>query len=146
VLAVFALVCAACRDDHVVLAYHPTAGATYTYDVHVESSSSSTFPGHNSSPRDVADLQVRQRVLDANGQTIRVEVTLGRVGVGERAFVMRFDRAAQLTAVESVEGIPAEEEPHEEVRQEDRANRLAVEPAVRRPGKHAEYEKGRSHP
>jgi hypothetical protein len=47
-------------------------------------------------------------VLDAGGDTTRIEVTLDRPGVGARTFVMRFDRAAQLTAVESVEGIPAE--------------------------------------
>jgi hypothetical protein len=106
-LAVFAMLCTACRDDRVVLAYHPTTGASYTYAVHVESSSSSTFPGRSATPRDEADLVVRQRVLDASGDNIRVEVALDRVGVGERKFVMRFDRAAQLTAVESVEGIPA---------------------------------------
>jgi hypothetical protein len=108
VVAGFALLCTACRDDRVVVTYDPSAGATYTYTVHIESTSTSTFPGRNATPRDVADLQVRQRVLDTNGDTIRVEVTLDRVGVGERTFVMRFDRAAQLTAVESVEGIPAE--------------------------------------
>jgi hypothetical protein len=47
-------------------------------------------------------------VLDAADGTTRVEVQLERSGGGKRTFIMRFDRAAQLTAVESVEGIPAE--------------------------------------
>jgi hypothetical protein len=70
VVAGFALLCTACRDDRVVVTYDPSAGATYTYTVHIESTSTSTFPGRNATPRDVADLQVRQRVLDTNGDTI----------------------------------------------------------------------------
>jgi hypothetical protein len=34
-----------------------------------------------------------------------VEVVLSRPGLGERTYVMRFDRAAQLTKVETVEGL-----------------------------------------
>src|SRR5205085_12067235 len=55
-----------------------------------------------------ADFTASHRVLDAHNGTTRVEVRLERQGGGERTFIMRFDRAAQLTAVESVEGIPAE--------------------------------------
>jgi hypothetical protein len=102
----FALACTACRDDRVLLSFHPPTGASYTYAVHVQSTSTSTFAGRSTSPHDEADLAVQQRVLDAKDGTTRVQVMLGREGVGERTFVMRFDRAAQLTAVESVEGIP----------------------------------------
>src|SRR5204862_2326468 len=77
---------------------------------HVVSSSTTALAGQavKSSPPSSADLTARQQVLDARGGTTRVEVQLSRDGIGARAFVMRFDRAAQLTAVESVEGIPAE--------------------------------------
>jgi hypothetical protein len=46
-------------------------------------------------------------VLDVSGDVVRVRVVLERAGSGARTYVMRFDRAAQLTEVESVEGIPA---------------------------------------
>ena len=106
---VVALVSAGCRDDQVTIAYQPAPGTTFTYAIHVVSSTTTVLPDRTvtRSP-DVADLTARQRVLDAKDNTTRVEVTLARVGIGERTFVMRFDRAAQLTAVESVEGIPAE--------------------------------------
>ena len=103
-------VIAGCGDDHVTIAYRPPAGSTFTYAIHVESSTITSLPGRAGEPAAAvpADLIAHQRVLDAREGTTRVEVTLEREGIGRRTFVMRFDRAAQLTAVESVEGIPAE--------------------------------------
>ncbi|MEY2433399.1 MAG: hypothetical protein QOC92_3124 [Acidimicrobiaceae bacterium] len=110
VLAVVTVILASgCRDDHVTLAYHPVRGTTFAYAIHVVSSTTTALPDRTvRGAPDVADLTARQRVLDADNSTTRVEVGLARAGIGERKFVMRFDRAAQLTAVESVEGIPAE--------------------------------------
>jgi hypothetical protein len=106
-----ALATAGCRDDHVTIAYQPRPGATFAYAIHVVSSTTSSFTDRPLSPApgaSPADFTARHRVLDAGNGTTRVEVRLAREGVGERTFIMRFDRAAQLTAVESVEGIPAE--------------------------------------
>ena len=111
-LAVIAvvLVAASCRDDHVTIVFRPKPGAELDYDIHVVTSSVTRLTGQatKTSPSTSADLTARQRVLDLNGDTTRVQVELSRVGIGTRTFIMRFDRAAQLTAVESVEGIPAE--------------------------------------
>jgi hypothetical protein len=108
-VALVALLTSGCRDDRVTISYHPAPGSALTYSIHVESASTTSLPNRTvtRSP-DVADLTTRQRVLDARGGTTRVEVTLARAGIGERTFVMRFDRAAQLIAVDSVEGIPTE--------------------------------------
>ena len=110
VVAIAVLVASSCRDDHVTIAFDPNPGTVLDYHVHVVSSSTTALEGQavKSSPPSAADLTARQRVLDAHGETTRVEVELSRVGTGTRTFVMRFDRAAQLTAVESVEGIPAD--------------------------------------
>jgi len=110
VAAIAILVASSCRDDHVKIVFDPRPGTVLAYDIHVVSSSTTTLAGQDpkSSSSPPADLTARQRVLDANGGTTRVEVDLERAGIGARTFVMRFDRAAQLTAVESVEGIPAE--------------------------------------
>jgi hypothetical protein len=109
-VATLALVATACQDDHVTIAYHPEPGAQFTYAIHVVSSTTTALPGRTVSqpPAVPADITAHQRVLDAADGTTRVEVVLSREGIGTRTFVMRFDRAAQLTAVESVEGIPAE--------------------------------------
>jgi hypothetical protein len=108
--AVVALVTSGCRDDHVTIAYRPRPGATFAYAIHVLSRTTSAYPDRSISqpPAVPADITARHRVLDARDGTTRVEVQLAREGLGERTFVMRFDRAAQLSAVESVEGIPAE--------------------------------------
>jgi hypothetical protein len=108
--AVVALVTTGCRDDHVTIAYQPRPGATFAYAIHVVSSTTSAYPDRPISQPPVvpADITARHRVIDAQDGTARVEVQLAREGLGQRTFVMRFDRAAQLTAVESVEGIPAE--------------------------------------
>lgn len=109
VIAIVTLLASACRDDHVTLAYRPAPGSTFTYAIHVDSSSTTSLPNRAANPiANAADLTAQQRVIDASGDTTRVEVKLTREGIGTRTFVMRFDRAAQLIAVESVEGIPAE--------------------------------------
>jgi hypothetical protein len=110
-IAVVAMVTSGCKDDHVTIAYQPRPGAAFTYAIHVASTTSNSFPDRPATlPAGLvrADFTARHRVLDAQHGTTRVEVRLAREGLGERTFVMRFDRAAQLTAVESVEGIPAE--------------------------------------
>jgi hypothetical protein len=100
---------AACKDDRVNIAFRPSAGATYVYDAKVTSSTVSQLPGQEPrSSRDEATLNSTLRVIDASGATTRVEVVVSRPGTGSRSYVMRFDRAAQLTNVESVEGIPSD--------------------------------------
>jgi hypothetical protein len=108
---VVALATTGCRDDHVTIAYRPRPGSTFAYAIHVASSTTNSFADRPSSPPQgvvPADFTAQHRVLDAGKDTTRVEVRLARERGGERTFIMRFDRAAQLTAVESVEGIPAE--------------------------------------
>ena len=104
------LVTSSCRDDHVTIVFHPKPDTVLAYDIHVESSSTTALAGQP--PRTThpasAELTAHQRVLDVKDGITRIEVDLSRVGTGSRTFIMRFDRAAQLTAVESVEGIPAE--------------------------------------
>lgn len=104
------VIASGCRDDHVTIVFRPAPGAVLDYAINVETSSvtSLTDQPTKTSPPSSADLTARQRVLDLKGDTARVQVELSRVGIGSRTFIMRFDRAAQLTAVESVEGIPAE--------------------------------------
>jgi hypothetical protein len=97
---------AGCRDDQVTLSFHPKANATYDYEATVVSSTETVLPDRPSSTSDGrAVLRARHRVLTTDGGQAEVEVVLSRPGIGERTYVMRFDRAAQLTKVETVEGI-----------------------------------------
>ena len=79
------------------------------YETVVESVTVTDLPGGPPiTETDQTRLVTHQRVLDVSDEGVRVEVALTRPGIGTRTFVVLFDRAGQLTAVEQVEGIPAE--------------------------------------
>ena len=100
---------AACDDDTVLLTFRPEVGSTYAYEVEVDSVVTRTLEGEQPSVRrEEAIFEARHTVLDAGQDGVRVEVVLQRAGSGSRTFVVRYDRAAQLQAVESIEGIEAE--------------------------------------
>jgi hypothetical protein len=101
-----ALVLGGCRDDTVTLSYRPAPDATFDYEATVVSSTTTALPGQPvTTDRGRAVLRAHHRVLTTDAGQADVEVVLSRPGIGERSFVMRFDRAAQLTHVDSVEGI-----------------------------------------
>lgn len=97
-------------DGRVTLAFRPAEGTELRYVTAVASTTTAEGlePCQGSETRtDRTTLDTTQVVLDRDDGAVRVEVALTRRGIGTRTFVVRFDRAAQLTAVESVEGIPA---------------------------------------
>ena len=97
---------AGCRDEGVLLTFRPEVGTTYRYEVVVRSSATRRVEG---GPPDVereeARFDARHTVVDADDGGIRVEIELRRAGSASRTYVVRYDRAAQLEAVESIEGI-----------------------------------------
>jgi hypothetical protein len=98
----------ACRPDTVQVAFRPPVGARYRYQVDVTKVRTIQL-GSDGPQRTVDDarLEANETVLASGPEGIRVQVELRRVGSPPRAFVVLFDRAAQLTAVESIEGLPA---------------------------------------
>jgi hypothetical protein len=96
-------------DGRVVVDFDPAVGTVLEYRTEVDSTTTADLPCQDTPPRsDHATLEARHEVLSSDGDGVRVEVELARRGIGTRSFVVRFDRAAQLTAVEEVEGVPAE--------------------------------------
>jgi hypothetical protein len=108
VLALAGMVAAAgCKDDHVRLGYRPAVGSSATYRVRVDSHVARVVadqPVQRTSEETV--VETTHRVLSASGSGVRVRVVIGQPGAPRRTFVVRFDRAAQLQAVEQVEGVP----------------------------------------
>jgi len=98
----------ACRPDTVQVAFRPPVGARYRYQVDVTKVRTIQL-GSDAPQRTVDDARIEadEMVLTSGPQGIRVQVELRRVGSTPRLFVVRFDRAAQLTAVETIEGLPA---------------------------------------
>jgi len=98
-----------CRDNTVTLGFRPAVDAVYRYDVTSESTSTTELSGEApAEDRDRVVVHAAQRVLETSQDGSRVSVTLTVGGVGSQDVVVQLDRAAQLTAIETVEGIPAE--------------------------------------
>jgi hypothetical protein len=96
-------------DGRVVVRFEPPVGAVFEYRTDVDATTTADLPCEDSPARsDHATIESHHEVLSSDADGVRVEVELSREGVGTRTFVVRFDRAAQLTAVEQVEGVPAE--------------------------------------
>lgn len=100
---------AGCAGHTVAVAFRPAAGARYSYEVKVTSAATTRIPGE--ADRDTADsfvLIAHHRVLNTDASGSRVEVRLAAAGREPRTFVVRLDRAAQLTEVQRIEGLPAQ--------------------------------------
>jgi hypothetical protein len=97
-----------CGDDTVRIAFQPPAGARYAYRVEVESTTVTAVEGTAPVRRhEKFVLRAAHHVLTADGDSSRVEVRLRDAEGVSRRFVVRLDRAGQLTEVQRIEGIPA---------------------------------------
>ena len=100
----------ACSDDKAVhVGFRPEAGATYRYEIKVQSVTTTEL-GDEAPDRavDEVTLESRDTVLSAAPEEIKVQVQLRRAGSPDRTFRVRFDRAAQLAGVDAVDGLPPE--------------------------------------
>jgi hypothetical protein len=107
-LATVTLGLGACREDTVRFAYQPRPGDRYEYRVEVRAAAMARVgdePPRRTEANDV--FEARHSVLEAGPGASRVEVRLNQPGGQPRTFVVRLDRAAQLTEVQSIEGLPA---------------------------------------
>jgi hypothetical protein len=96
---------ASCREHTVAVTFRPEIDATYRYEVTVTSRSETRLQGEEPDVReDRVVLQSQHTVLEAGPSGVLVRVVLAQEGTVPRAFVVRFDRAAQLESVEAVEG------------------------------------------
>ena len=103
------LVLPACAPGTVQIAFTPEEGATYRYEIEVESSTTTLVEGQDPSQSSNSfTLEARHEVekTDPDGTQVRVRLASG--GNEPRELLVRLDRAAQLTEVIQVEGLPAE--------------------------------------
>ena len=99
--------CSNGSDEKVEVAFRPAVGAVYRYEVKVQSTTETRL-GSDPAERTVDEtvLETTATVLAATADEVRVRVQLRRPGSPDRHFIVLFDRAAQLSGVESVEGLP----------------------------------------
>ena len=107
VLSPVALASRCSSEDKVQVAFRPKVGDTFRYELKVRSVTETRL-GTAAPERtvDEAVLEATDTVLEAGPEEVRVQVVLRRSGSPDRSFVVRFDRAAQLSGVETVEGLP----------------------------------------
>jgi hypothetical protein len=109
VVAVTALVFAACDDPAVRVSYRPKVGTQTVYELRVTTTLQKRLVGEPPEDRhDSFVLESSQRVRRAEpGADTQVAVRLSGAGQKTRDFIVRLDRAGQLATVESVEGVPS---------------------------------------
>lgn len=97
----------ACKKESVHVGFRPAAGATYRYEITVHSVTT-TVLGDQPPDRAVDDvtLQSTETVVSSGPDAVHVQVVLHRAGSADRTFQVRFDRAAQLSGVDAVDGLP----------------------------------------
>ena len=97
-----------CRDDTVRLTFLPSPGDRSTYRIEVRAVTVTTV-GEEHPRRAVAEtvLEAGHVVLDSGPGATRMQVRLSEQGGPASTFVIRLDRAAQLTEVQRIEGLPA---------------------------------------
>ncbi len=99
----------ACQKESVHVGYRPEAGATYRYEIKVQSVIT-TAMGDDLPERSVDEvtLESQDTVLSSSPEEVRVQVVLRRAGSPDRTFRVRFDRGARLAGVDEVDGLPPE--------------------------------------
>ena len=99
----------ACEKESVHVGFRPEAGASYRYEIKVQSVTT-TVLGDEAPERavDEVTLESLDTVLAAAPEEVRVQVVLRRAGSPDRTFHVRFDRGHQLAGVDLVDGLPPE--------------------------------------
>ena len=97
----------ACDKESVHVGFRPEAGASYRYEIKVQSVTT-TVLGDEAPERSVDEvtLESQDTVLSAAPEEARVKVQLRRVGSPVRTFQVRFDRGGRLAGVDAVDGLP----------------------------------------
>lgn len=108
-LAVVALsVLAACEPHTVRLSFQPSVGDELRFRSEVTTEVRRTLEGEVQEVTDTAVLDATERVVAVDDAGIRVEVAVSRDGSAARTFDVRLDETSHLTAIDLIEGVPAE--------------------------------------
>ena len=108
-VALASLALAACGTGTVEIAFRPEEGAVYRYVIDVESTTTTKVEGEDDRrSANTFSLQAKHEVQSTDREGSEVKVTLSAGGGEARELLVRLDRAAQLTEVVQVEGLPAE--------------------------------------
>lgn len=110
VLAVLAVlvVIAGCEPHTVVIRFEPAVGDGYRFRSDISTHVVRTIDEETTVEDADSVLDATEVVTEVDEDEITVAVTLERDGATRRAYEVRFDRGDRLTAIDLVEGVPAE--------------------------------------
>lgn len=107
-LAAVVLVVTACDPHTVVIRFDPAIGDGYRFRSEITTRVERTIDDETVIEVGDSVLDATELVTDVDDDEITVEVTLERDGATQRSYEVRFDRGDRLTAIDLVEGVPAE--------------------------------------
>lgn len=102
------LVLAACEEHTVAVRFEPEVGDVHRFRADVETEVIRTVDGVTTDEDDAATLDATQTVQAVTDDEVLVRVALQRDDAAPRTVDVRLDRASRLTAIDLVEGVPAE--------------------------------------
>lgn len=106
--AALALVLAACDPGTVGIRFDPEIGDTYRFRSDITTRVVRTIDDETSVEDADSVLDATEVVTAVDDDEITVAVTLERDGATQRSYEVRFDRGDRLTAIDLVEGVPAD--------------------------------------
>ncbi len=108
VIAVLAFVVAACDPHTVAIRFDPAVGDGYRFRSDITTEIERTIDGATTGEDSESVLVATERIVAVDDDEVTVEVTLERDGSTQRTYEVRFDRGDRLTAIDLVEGVPAD--------------------------------------
>lgn len=106
VVAVLAL--GACQPDTVTVRFDPSVGDEFRFRSEVSRDVTTVLDGVPRRSVEVARLDALHHVTDVDADEVAVDVTVTRDGTSPRRFEVTVDRSSRLSAIDIVEGVPAE--------------------------------------
>lgn len=107
-VAMTVLVVAACDPHTIEIRFDPAVGDGYRFRSDVRTEVERTIDGETTVEDASSVLDATERVVAVDEDEVRIEVTLERDGTTQRTYDVRFDRGDRLTAIDLVEGVPAD--------------------------------------
>lgn len=102
------LTLAACEEHTVAVRFEPEVGDVYRFAADVETEVVRTVDGVTTEESDSARLDATQTVQAVADDEVLVRIALRRDDAAPRTVDVRLDRSSRLTAIDLVEGVPAE--------------------------------------
>lgn len=98
----------ACEEHTVAVRFEPEVGDVHRFRADIETEVVRTVDGETTTEDDAATLDATQTVQAVADDEVLVRVALQRDDAAPRTVDVRLDRASRLTAIDLVEGVPAE--------------------------------------